>query len=200
MQFLIKISRIIDKISEFFGAISMYLVLLTVVIGFFNVAARYFDRFRLLDFQLSSNVFIELQWYLYSLVFFLGFAYILKNGINVRVDFLYANWPRKRQATVDFLGHLLFLVPFCMMGIYVTVSPVLYSWGQLPDGTFGTWEMSPDPNGLPRAPIKTMIIISFTLLLMQTFSELIKLWAIIRDQPELVDGLIEKEEAPLRIE
>ncbi|MCA9982256.1 MAG: TRAP transporter small permease subunit, partial [Anaerolineales bacterium] len=170
MQLLIKISNIIDRISEFLGTISMYLVLLTVAIGFFNVAARYFDRFRFIESQVSSNVFIELQWYLYSLVFFFGFSYILKNGINVRVDFLYANWPRKRQATVDFIGHLLFLLPFCILGIYVTINPVLYSWGQLPDGTFGTWEMSPDPNGLPRAPIKSMIILAFGMLLLQTIS------------------------------
>ena len=54
--------------------------------------------------QLTSNLFIEMQWYLYSLVFFLGFAYILENGINVRVDFIYANWSKKRKALLDSLG------------------------------------------------------------------------------------------------
>ena len=85
----------------------MMVVVLTVVIGFYNVLARYVGRF--VGAQLSSNLLIETQWYLFSMVFFLGFAYIMKNGINVRVDFIYAKWPRSRQATVDFWGHLCFL-------------------------------------------------------------------------------------------
>ena len=148
--------------------------------------------------QLSSNSLIETQWYLFSLVFFLGFSYIMKHGINVRVDFIYAKWPRARQATIDFWGHLCFLVPFCIMGIYVTVNPVLRSWGQLPDGSWGAWELSPDPGGLPRAPIKTMIIIAFAMLLLQTFSELIKLWPVMRGHGDATS--LGDTDRPLRIE
>lgn len=192
-----KYTQITDIISEKLGWLSMLLVVFTVVIGFYNVVARYLGRF--IGMQLSSNVFIETQWYLYSLVFFLGFAYILKHGINVRVDFIYAKWPKERKAKLDFWGHLLFLVPFCIMGIWVTVNPVLSSWGRQPNGTWGTWELSPDPSGLPRAPIKTMIIVAFVLLLLQTVAELIKLWDVAHGQDidleELGSG-----EAPLRIE
>jgi TRAP-type mannitol/chloroaromatic compound transport system permease small subunit len=172
----------------------MMLVIAIVVIGFYNVAARYLGYY--IGAQLASNLWIELQWYLYSMTFFLGFPYILKHGINVRVDFIYARWPKKRQAMLDFWGHLLFLVPYCIIGIWVTVNPVLVSWGRLPNGTWGRWEISPDPNGLARAPIKTMIIIAFIFLLLQTISELIKLWAVIRGHEELVAVT----EAPLRIE
>ena len=125
------------------------------------------------------------------LVFFFGFAYILKNGINVRVDFIYANWSRKRQALLDFWGHLALLVPFCVIGVWVTVYPVMTSWRQ--------WEQSPDPSGLPRAPLKTMIIVAFALLLLQAISELIKLFAVLRGTEEEVPELREHQEA-LRIE
>jgi TRAP-type mannitol/chloroaromatic compound transport system permease small subunit len=145
--------------------------------GFYNVVARYLGRF--LGMRLTSNAAIEIQWYMYSVLFFLGFAYILKHNLNVRVDFLYAKWPPARRAWVDLLGTLLFLIPFCILGIYVTINPVLSSWGRLPNGNWGVWEISPDPDGLPRAPIKSMIIVAFVLLLLQSVSQVIKYIAVI---------------------
>ena len=197
MRTLVKFSRFADNLSEFFGNISMYLVIVTVVIGFANVVLRYLGRFT--EQRLTSNLLIELQWYLYSLIFFLGFAYILKHGINVRVDFWFAELPAKKKAIIDVIGHLVSLVPFCIMGIYITYNPVLASWGRRPNGTWGSWELSPDPSGLPRAPIKTMIIVAFLLLLIQAIAELIKLIAILRDQDDLVQATLDTE-APLRIE
>ena len=189
LRVLLRVSGLIDSLSERVGGLSVYLVIITVAVGFYNVLVRYIARF--IGVQLSSNLFIELQWYLYSLVFFLGFAYILKNGINVRVDFIYANWSRKRQALLDFWGHLLLLVPFCVISIWVTVNPVMTSWRQ--------WELSPDPDGLPRAPLKAMIIVAFVLLLLQAISELIKLFAVIQGAEDEIEELAEHQEA-LRIE
>ncbi len=84
----------------------------------------------------------------------------------------------KRRALVDLIGHL-FFIAFCILGIAMTYGPVTRSWGLLRDGSWGTWEMSPDPDGLPRAPIKSMIIVSFVLLLLQTISEIIKYIAVL---------------------
>ena len=198
-KFLVGYVKAIDGLTEFMGAISMHLVWSTVAIGFYNVVVRYFGRF--VGLQLSSNVFIETQWYLYSLVFLFGFAYILKNGINVRVDFFYANFTKKRRALIDFIGHLLFLIPFSLMGIWVTINPVLQSWGRSPNGNWGTWEQSPDPNGLPRAPIKTMIIVAFVMLFLQTVAELIKLYGTLAEKQEFVILSTDVEvTAPLRLE
>lgn len=196
MRALLKFSQIVGDMSQRLGTVSMYLVIVTFVVGFLNVVLRYVGRF--IGVRLTSNLFIELQWYLYSLIFFFGFAYILKNNLNVRVDFWYTKQSRKRQATIDFVGHLVSLIPFCIIGIMVTVNPVLRSWGLLPDGTWGTWELSPDPSGLPRAPIKTMIIFAFVTLLIQGIAELIKLIAILRGQEELVEAF--HQDTPLRIE
>ena len=198
MRTLIRISYAIDRFSEVLGNISMYIVILTFFVGFGNVVLRYIGRF--VGARLTSNLFIELQWYLYSLIFFFGFAYILKHGINVRVDFWFANQSRKTQAWIDLVGHLVALIPFCLLGIWATWDPILYSWGLRPDGSWGTWELSPDPSGLPRAPIKTMILLAFFSLLLQGFSELIKLVAILRDQDDLVADLVAEMDAPIRIE
>lgn len=195
MRFLLKFTQIVDKISENSGLLATFLVLVTIAIGFYNVVARYIGRE--IGVTLSSNIFIEIQWYLFSLVFFLGFAYALKHSVNVRVDFYFSRFTPERKAWVDFIGHLLFLIPFCLIGIYVTVSPVLTSWGQLPNGSWGTWEFSPDPNGLPRAPIKTMIIVAFVLLLLQAIAEVIKKGAIIRGDRE-VKAIVEIDELDAR--
>lgn len=190
MNALLKLSSVIDRIIEKIGGILNWLVIVTIAVGFFNVILRYIGRF--LGMQLSSNAFIELQWYLFSMMFCLGFAYILKHGANVRVDFLYANWNQKQRAFVDFIGTLLLLIPFCLLGIWVAIDPVLLSWGLLPDGTWGTWEVSSDANGLPRAPIKTMIIVAFALLLLQSISQAIKYFAILMGYAQ-VERVVQSE-------
>ncbi len=177
MKALLRVSRVIDQVIEWIGSLLPWLVVVMILAGFYNVLARYLGRF--VGARLTNNSAIEIQWYLYSILFFLGFAYILKHNVNVRVDFLYAKWSPKRRAMIDFWGTILFLIPFCILGIYVTINPVLASWGRLPNGSWGAWEISPDPDGLPRAPIKTMIIVSFTLLLLQALSQAIKYAAVL---------------------
>lgn len=192
MGLLLLYTRVIDAISEFMGWLSMILVVVTVAIGFYNVVVRYIGEF--IGVTLSSNLYIELQWYLYSLVFLLGFSYILKHGVNVRVDFLYANWSARRKALIDFWGHLLFLVPFSILGIWVSINPILSSWGRRPNGSWGSWELSPDPSGLPRAPIKTMIVVGFLFLLLQAIAELIKLARVIRGDETFISAVIHDDE------
>lgn len=187
MNLLLKISSWIDIISEWCGQIAQYIVIGVIIIGFYNVLVRYLGRF--IGTQLSSNVYIELQWYLYSIIFLLGFPYILKHGVNVRVDILYARWSPNTKAWIDFLATLLLLVPFCIIGIVVTYNPVLTSWGLKPDGSWGAWELSPDPGGLPRAPIKSMIIVGFSLMLLQSISQLIKYYAVMIGHHEVYEAI-----------
>jgi TRAP-type mannitol/chloroaromatic compound transport system permease small subunit len=196
MQGLLKLSRWIDRFTEWIASGIGLLVIVTIGVGFYNVVARYIGR--LVGLKLSSNALIELQWYLFALSFFFGFAYILKHGTNVRVDFLYANWSEKRKALVDFLGTVFFLIPFCVLGIWVTIDPVLTSWGFLPDGTIGTWEISADADGLPRAPIKSMIIVAFATLLIQAISQAIKYMAIFNGYTQVAEAVqADSEQLPL---
>lgn len=183
MRSLLKLAHGIDRISEFLGKISIYLIIALLAVGFYNVVMRYVGRF--IGQNLSSNRLIEIQWYMYSVIFFLIFAYNVKHDVNVRVDILYAKWSPKRKAWVDLLGTLLILIPFCIIGIWFTLNPVMLSWGRLPDGSFGAWEMSPDPDGLPRAPIKSFIIVAFVTLLLQAIAQAIKYLAVITGHTEV---------------
>lgn len=198
MRALLKLSEIIDSIVEKIGSIINWVVILTIAVGFFNVSARYIGRF--IGLKLSSNGLIELQWYLFSITFCLGFAYILKHGSNVRVDFLYTNWSEKQRSLVDFIGTVLFLIPFCLIGLWASFNFVLRSWGWLPDGSWGNWEMSSDADGLPRAPIKTMLLVTFTLLLLQSISQAIKHFAILRGYTQVAQVVKAETEEQLPFE
>lgn len=191
-----------DRVSNAVGSLSKYLVLLVVAVGFFNALLRYIGRAT--GQQLTSNRFIELQWYLYATLFLLALAYILQHGINVRVDFWFANQSRKTKAMIDFVGHLVGLIPFCLLGLWLVWNPIMSSWGQRPDGTFPTnkvwqiWELSPDPGGLPRAPIKTMLLVGLVLLFLQALAEMVKLAAELVGAGEHVERTTEF--APIRVE
>ena len=132
MRLARRFSNTIDKTSDFIGEIAVYLVLVTVAIGVYNVAARFLGRY--LGLQLSSNRFIEMQWYLFSLVFFLGFAFIMQHGINVRVDFIYSKWTLKRRASLDFWLNFVMILPFCVIGVIVSWNPLLTSLGRSASG------------------------------------------------------------------
>ncbi len=181
--------RGVDRITEFAGTISWFLVLPLVFIGFANVVLRYVGA--AVGQRLTTNALLEAQWYLYAVIFLLGFPYILKHHINVRVDFWYTNQTPRRKAWIDFLGHLIGLIPFSLLGIWVSWSATRTSWR--------INEQSPDPSGLPRAPIKTMVLVGFSLLFLQALAEMVKLVAILREHEELVE-IPEEPEAPLPIE
>lgn len=169
-------SGVIDLINEWIGRLTYGLVLLMVAIGAWNVAGRYIGR--AVNTNLTSNTLLEAQWYLFDIVFLLGAAYTLKHNEHVRVDLFYKGWSRRRKAIANLLGTLFFLLPFCAVMIYFSWGFVLNSWN--------IWETSPDPGGLPRAPIKAVIIAGFLLLGLQGIAEAIKNLAIaLEPQPSL---------------
>lgn len=187
--FLLAYVKWADYFAEKTGRLAAWVVLPTVGVGFVNVVLRYVGQF--MGAKLTSNAIIELQWYLYSLIFLLGFAYVLKHQINVRVDFWFAHQPATRKAWIDFVGNLIALLPFALMGIWVSFPQAIQS--------IRVWEQSPDASGLPRGPIKLMIGIAFVLLMLQAIAEQVKLYAIITGRGHLVH--VEHEhEAPIRVE
>jgi TRAP-type mannitol/chloroaromatic compound transport system permease small subunit len=184
LEKLLKIARIIDICTEKIGQFTSWLVLVMVILGVWNVSGRYLGRF--VGINLTSNAYIEAQWYIFALLFLWGAGYALKHNEHVRVDVFYNNWSPRRRALVDLLGSILFLIPFSLMVIF-------FSWGSIVD-SWQIWETSPDPDGLPRYPIKTMIIVCFVLLIMQGISQAIKNWAIWQGRPDRVALTIPPEE------
>jgi len=164
MRALAKLSALIDGFHRYVGRGVAVLSLLMVLVGAWNAIARHLGRY--LGTQLSSNAYLEGQWYMFSLLFLLGAATTLERDGHVRVDVFYGRLGPRGKALIDLLGTALFLIPFCIFGIWVSIPAVENSWA--------VREVSPDPGGLPRYPIKAMIPVAFGLLLLQALSELIK--------------------------
>ncbi len=164
MKFWLNLSSGIDSFSEKTGKAISWLALAMVLITAFNALARYASRFIGADF--SSNAFIELQWYMFSIIFLLGASYTLKHGGHVRVDLVYNHVSPRIRCWINLAGVVLLLLPFCFLMIWSSVPSVTSSWR--------VWEQSSDPGGLPRYPIKTLVPIAFAFLTAQAFSELIK--------------------------
>jgi TRAP-type mannitol/chloroaromatic compound transport system permease small subunit len=176
-----RVCRAIDAFSERTGQAVRWLTLLMVLTGAFNAVARYGGRF--VGLNLSSNAWLELQWYMFSLVFLLAAAYTLKHGAHVRVDVLYGRYSARTRAWIDLLGSLIFLIPFAVFGLVVSWPSVRNSWA--------VREVSPDPGGLPRYPIKTAILVGLALLLLQGVAEALRNYLVLRGGaagPREVDG------------
>ena len=95
MQKLLNIAKVIDAINEWIGRFAYWIILLMIFIGVWNVVGRYVGRF--LGYTLTSNALIEIQWYLFDIVFFLGAAYTLKHNGHVRVDVFYKDLSLKQK-------------------------------------------------------------------------------------------------------
>ncbi len=164
MSVLLRIVRSIDSASDRVGAACSWLALLMVLLGAFNAIARYIGRSIGTDF--SSNAYIEGQWYLFSLLFLLGAGYTLRHDGHVRVDVFYGRLSPRGKAWVDLVGTLLFLLPFCAVGLLLSWPSVLSS--------ISVRELSPDPGGLPRYPLKAALLLFFVLLGLQGCSMAIR--------------------------
>lgn len=170
MQKLLRIAHFIDAITEKIGHFTSWLVLVMVFVGVTNVILGEIGQ-RIQE-KLTSNTLLEIQWHLFDIVFLLGAGYALKNNVHVRVDVLYKNWTSRQKALANFLGSVLFLIPFSAMIIYYSWQWTLNSWR--------IWEQPLNPGGLPPYWIKSMIVIAFGLLILQGISQSIKSWAVFR--------------------
>ena len=172
MKWMLRMAQGVDRLNERVGRLTGWLALLMVLLGAYNTVARYLGRW--LGGSLSSNAYIELQWYLFSLVFLLGAAHAFRVGAHVRVDLFYSRLSDRGRAWIDLLGDLFLLLPFCIFGLWVSWPSVMNSWQ--------VREVSPDPGGLARYPIKAMILVAFVLLILQGLADAVKKIAILQGQ------------------
>ncbi len=147
----------INTIAARMGAGVLALLVLLVV---YDAMMRYL-------FQSGSTALQELEWHLFDVVILLGIGYTLQRDLHVRVDIFFEHFSERTKAWVDVAGIVLFVIPFSLLIIMIGFEFVMQSFEQL--------EASSDPGGLPyRFIVKSLMPISMGLLLIQSFSELIK--------------------------
>ncbi len=159
MHALLKLSGAIDWLNEHIGRWSIWLILASTLISALNAIVRKI-------FNVSSNAYLEVQWYLFAASFLIAAAYTLLHNEHVRIDVIAGRFTRRTQAKMEIFGFAFFLIPVCLAVLY-------YSWSFVVAG-YVTGEMSSNSGGLIRWPVYALIPIGFSLLLLQGVSELIK--------------------------
>ena len=159
MKTLLALSRLIDAMNERVGRAVYWLVLVAVVVSAGNAIVRKL-------FNMSSNAFLEAQWYLFSAVFLLCAGYTLLRNEHVRIDVLTGRLSHRAQAWIDVFGTVFFLLPMAVAFIW-------FSW-PIFVRTFTHGEISTNAGGLALWPARMLVPIGFTLLALQGASELVK--------------------------
>ena len=165
MQSLLTISRGIDAFTRWVGKRLAWLILVAVVVSALNAIVRK-------SFDTSSNSWLELQWVLFSIVFLLCSSWTLLDNEHIRIDIVNNMLPKQVRNSIDVIGHAFFLIPLTFVMI-ITGGPFFMRSVEIN-------EQSGNAGGLPQWPAKSLIIIGFTMLLVQGISELIKRIAVMR--------------------
>lgn len=171
MHALLVLSKWIDSVNDRIGQLIRWLVLAAVLISAGNAIMRK-------AFDIGSNAFLEIQWYLFAGVFMLGAGYVFLKNAHVRIDFLASKLSKRSNAIIDILGILLFVIPLSIILIYLSWPVFERAWV--------SGEMSQNAGGLIRWPALLLIPAGFGLLMLQAISELIKRMAFLtgaRDEP-----------------
>lgn len=159
MTALLSLSGAIDRINEWIGRLTMWLVLAAVLISAGNAIMRK-------AFDIGSNAYLEIQWYLFAGVFMLGAGYVFLKNAHVRIDFVSSRLSKRTNAIIDILGIVVFTIPLCL--ILISLSWPVFS------RAFVSGEMSQNAGGLIRWPVLLLIPLGFAVLLAQVLSELVK--------------------------
>lgn len=165
MSGLLALSRGIDRFNEIVGRWVSWLILAAILVSATNAVVRKL-------FNMSSNAWLELQWYLFGAAFLLAAAYTLRQNEHIRIDIVYGAFSRRVQHWIDLFGHVFFLMPFVILMIVYFVPYV--------DLSYRSGEMSNNAGGLILWPAKSLLLIGFVQLGMQGISEIIKKIAIMR--------------------
>jgi TRAP-type mannitol/chloroaromatic compound transport system permease small subunit len=163
MRLLLKFADAVDALSEWIGQWLKWLVLFSSLISAGNALVRY-------TFHNSSNAWLEIQWYMFGAMFLLAAGYALKHEEHVRVDVFYSRMAPRTQAWFDVFGAIFFLMPTAILIAWMSIPMVVNS--------IRINEMSSDPGGLLRWPIKFCIPLGFLLLAIQGVAEIIKKTAV----------------------
>jgi TRAP-type mannitol/chloroaromatic compound transport system permease small subunit len=178
MRGLLGLARLIDAANERIGRGSVWLVLVTVLISATNAVTRK-------AFDLSSNAALEIQWYLFSGIFLLGAGWTLMRNEHVRIDVLAGRLSARAQNWIDVFGIVAFLLPMSVLILWLSWPVFTLAWH--------SGEMSSNPGGLIRWPVRLLVPVGFLLLTLQGFSELIKRVAFLRG---LSPNPLEKDKGP----
>ena len=178
MKSLLALSRAIDTLNEYLGRLVYWCILIMVLVSSGNATMRY-------AFNIASNAWLELQWYLFAVVFLLCSGYTLLHNEHIRIDVVSSHLSRRTQVWIDVFGFVVFLLPMSLFIMWLSWPVFMNAW------TSG--EISGSAGGLIRWPARMLVPLGFFLLSAQGFSELIKRVAFLQG---LIPDPVEKHKDP----
>lgn len=188
MNALLRLSQLIDALTERIGKSIIWLVLIVTLISSGNAIMRYTINY-------SSNAFLEIQWYLFAMIFLFGAGYTLMKNEHVRIDLISGKFSQRGQTWIDIFGIIFFLMPMAIAIMWMSWPIFLLA--------LNNHEQSSNAGGLIVWPARLMVPAGFFLLVMQGFSELIKrvgfLQGLCPDPTEKPHTLTPEEELALAI-
>ena len=165
MKLMLAMAQAVDAFNERVGKLTHWLILVAVLISAGNAVTRY-------SLDMSSNAWLEVQWYLFSAVFLFCAGYTLLHNQHVRIDIVSGMFSRRVQTWIEIFGTVFFLLPMAILILWLSWPVFVDAWRSN--------EVSTNAGGLAVWPARLMLPIGFLLLVLQGFSELIKRIAFLR--------------------
>lgn len=179
MSTLLKFSSFIDEFNKRIGRLSAWCIVLAATVGAGNALLRKL-------FDLSSNAWLEIQWWLFSISFLFASSWALRDNDHIRIDIVHSLISQRLRHIIELLGHLFFLLPSAVLLFVTSWNYFAIAWMQN--------EQSKDAGGLPQWPIKAIMPLAFALLVLQALSQIIKQISLIRE-----GTLVDNQNAPSSI-
>ena len=167
MRGLLALSRLIDGLNVTVGRLVSWVILMVVIVSATNAVFRK-------AFDMSSNAWLELPWYMFGAIFLLSAGYTLLRNGHVRVDILNNKLSERKQVGIDIFGILILFLPVCVYILYLSIPQAIES--------YVLHETSSNAGGLIRWPVKALIPLGFFLLSLAGVSHLIKCIGFLRGQ------------------
>ena len=179
------------------------------VLALYSSLSRYIAKFVERDLIISQVS--AMSWQAFALIGLTGIGYGVREGINPRIDFWWAEFSNKRKALLDFTLHCTLFIPFLIVAlrIFQPYAKVSLGWkkdfsgetnGRWPSGwrVWETWEQQGDAGQLPTGPLQAMIFVAVCLFFLQIVADAIKHGFTLISREDL--GQVPEQDAPIRVE
>jgi TRAP-type mannitol/chloroaromatic compound transport system permease small subunit len=167
MGSLLRLSSAIDRFNARIGRMASWLILASILISAGNAIIRKV-------FGISSNAWLEIQWWLFAAAFLFAAPWTLAIGEHIRIDIVNDRLSKSARDRIDLVGHLAFLLPTAILILVTSAAYFMTSWSQN--------EQALNPGGLPQWPVKAVIPAAAALLLLQGVSQAIKRVSVMKKQ------------------
>ncbi len=154
-----KLLHTADAISTWVGKAFAWLIVALMLL----VVVEVFKRYAL---NAPTAWVFDASNMLYGTLFMMGGAYTLAHDGHVRGDFLYGNFPPRKQATIDLILYVVFFLP--------GIAALTWAGWTFFSESLAINEQTFNADPLPVYPFKFMIPFAGAMVLMQGLAEIVR--------------------------